>query len=139
MQDLLSLVTEQADLEQTIAQALRTDRLDGAFSITVSAAHVPYGTSRVIEEAVADAISIRYGWRHTELQRAPIDIRVFIDGTWALIGVRLFDEPLSRRTYRRQPARRAAPTVAAALVRTEVREGADCALGPVLRLGHDSL
>jgi tRNA (guanine6-N2)-methyltransferase len=118
MQDLLSLVTEQADLEKTIEQALRTDRLDGTFSITVSAAHVPYGTSRGIEEAVAGAISARYGWHHKELQRAPIDIRVFIDGTWALIGVRLFDKPLSRRTYRVVNLRGALrPAVAAALVR----------------------
>lgn len=118
MQDLLTLVTEHADLEKTIEQALRTDRLDGAFSITVSAAHVPYGTSGVIEDAVANAISARYGWRYTELQRAPIDIRVFIDGAWALIGVRLFDEPLSRRTYRVVNLRGALrPTVAAALVR----------------------
>jgi tRNA (guanine6-N2)-methyltransferase len=118
MHDLLSLVTGQADLEKTIEQALRTDRLDGAFSVTVSAAHVAYGTSGVLEEAVANAISVRYGWRHAELRRAPIDIRVFIDGTGALIGVRLFDEPLSRRTYRVVNQRGALrPTVAAALVR----------------------
>ena len=117
-QALLSLVTEQADLEQTIEQALRSDRLDGTFSITVSAAHVPYGTSGEIEETVASAVSARYGWRYSELQRAPIDIRVFIDGPWALIGVRLFDEPLSRRTYRVVNLRGALrPTVAAALVR----------------------
>ena len=83
LQALLSLVTEEADLEKTIEQAQRTDRLDGTFSITVSAAHVPYGTSSDIEGAVASAISARYEWHHTELQRAPIDIRVFIDGTWA--------------------------------------------------------
>jgi tRNA (guanine6-N2)-methyltransferase len=118
MQDLLSLVTKQADLEKTIDEALRTDRLDGTFSITVSAAYVPYGTSGVIEEVVASAISARYGWRHTELQRAQIDVRVFIDGTWALIGVRLFDEPLSGRPYRVVNLRGALrPTVAAALVR----------------------
>src|SRR5258706_14948496 len=41
-----------------------------------------------------------------------------MDGTWALIGVRLFDEPLSRRTYRVVNLRGALrPTVAAALVR----------------------
>jgi tRNA (guanine6-N2)-methyltransferase len=124
LQALLSLVIEQADLEKTIEQALRTDRLDGTFSITVSAAHVPYGTSGVIEEAVASAISARYEWRYTELQRAPIDIRVFIDGTWALIGVRLFDEPLSRRTYRVVNLRGALrPTVAAALVRIANPDG----------------
>ena len=118
LQALLSLVAEQADLEKTIEQARRTDRLDGTFSITVSAAHAPYGSSDVIEEAVANVISARYKWRYTELQRAPIDIRVFIDGTWVLIGVRLFDEPLSRRTYRVVNLRGALrPTVAAALVR----------------------
>ena len=117
LQTLLSLVAEQADLEKTIEQALRTDRMDGTFSVTISAAHVPYGTSGVIEEAVASAITAKYQWRHIELQRAPIDIRVFIDGTWALIGVRLFDEPLSRRTYRVVNLRGALrPTVAAALV-----------------------
>jgi tRNA (guanine6-N2)-methyltransferase len=118
LQALLSLVTEQADLEKAIEQAQRTDRLDGTFSITVSAAHVPYGTSSEIEEVVAGAISARYEWRYVKLQRAPIDIRVFIDGTWALIGVRLFDEPLSRRAYRVVDLRGALrPTVAAALVR----------------------
>lgn len=118
LQTLLSLVAKQADLEITIKRALRTDRLDGTFSITVSAAHVPYGTSSVIEEAVASAISARYEWRYTESQRAPIDVRVFIDGTWALVGVRLFDEPLSRRAYRVVNLRGALrSTVAAALVR----------------------
>jgi tRNA (guanine6-N2)-methyltransferase len=122
LQALLSLVTERAGLEKTIEQAQRTDRLDGTFSITVSAAHVPYGTSSDIEEAVASAISARYEWRYTELQRAPIDIRVFIDGTWALVGVRLFDEPLSRRAYRVANLRGALrPAVAAALVRIASR------------------
>jgi tRNA (guanine6-N2)-methyltransferase len=121
---LLSLVAEQADLEKTIEQALRTDRMDGTFSVTISAAHVPYGTSGVIEEAVASAITAKYQWRHIELQRAPIDIRVFIDGTWALIGVRLFDEPLSRRTYRVVNLRGALrPTVAAALVQIAIQGG----------------
>ena len=117
LQALLSLVTE-ADLEKTIDEARRTGRLDGTFSITVSAAHAPYGNSGAIEEAVASAISVRYKWRYSELQRAPIDIRVFVDGTWALIGVRLFDEPLSRRAYRVVNLRGALrPTVAATLVR----------------------
>jgi len=118
LQALLSLAAEQSDLKNTIEQAQRTDRMDGTFSVTVSAAHVPYGTSSDIEQAVASAISARYEWRYMQLQRAPIDIRVFVDGTWALIGVRLFDEPLSRRAYRVVNLRGALrPTVAAALVR----------------------
>jgi 23S rRNA G2445 N2-methylase RlmL len=115
--DLLSLVADEGDLTTSIEIAKRAHRLDGTFSVTVSAARVGYGSGRAIEEAVAGAISARYGWRHVELQRAPIDIRVFIDATWALIGVRLFDEPLSRRPYRVVNVRGALrPTVAAALV-----------------------
>ena len=122
---LLTLATEQADLTMTIEQARRADRLDGTFSITFSAAHVPYGTSADIQEAVARGIAARYGWRYKEMQRAPIDIRVFIDGTWALIGVRLFGEPLSRRGYRVVSLRGALrPTVAAALVRIARPAGA---------------
>lgn len=118
MTDLVSLVTEHADLDQAIAAAQRTDRFDGTFSVTVSAAHVPYADSGTITDAVAKAISGRYGWRVLELQRAPIDIRVFVDGTWVLIGVRISDQPLSRRTYRVVNVRGALrPTVAAALLR----------------------
>lgn len=118
LQDLTSLIADGADLERSIEIAQRADRLDGAFSITVSAAHTAYGPASVIEDAVARVISARYGWQHVKLQRAPIDIRVFIDGAWALIGVRLFDEPLSRRSYRVVNVRGSLrPTVAAALVR----------------------
>jgi len=118
LQDLISLAARHAELKDTVEVARRTGRLDGTFSITVSAAHVAYGPGSVIEEAVASAISARYGWRHVKMQRAPIDVRVFVDGTWALIGVRLFDNPLSRRSYRVVNVRGSLrPTVAAALVR----------------------
>jgi tRNA (guanine6-N2)-methyltransferase len=124
MTDLVSLITERADLEQAIAEAQRTDRFDGTFSVTVSAAHVPYGDSGAITQAVANAITARYKWRLLELQRAPIDIRVFIDGTWALIGVRVSDQPLSRRSYRAVNVRGALrPTVAAALLRIANPQG----------------
>jgi tRNA (guanine6-N2)-methyltransferase len=118
LEDLSSLIADGGDLERSIEIARRADRLDGAFSVTVSAAHAAYGPASVIEEAAARAISMRYRWQHVQFQRAPIDVRVFIDGTWALIGVRLLEEPLSRRSYRVANARGALrPTVAAALVR----------------------
>jgi tRNA (guanine6-N2)-methyltransferase len=118
LEDLSSLVADSGDLERSIELARRADRLDGSFSVTVSAAHVAYGPASVIEDAVARSISARYGWEHVQLQRAPIDVRAFIDGTSALIGVRIFDEPLSKRSYRVINVRGALrPTVAAALVR----------------------
>jgi tRNA (guanine6-N2)-methyltransferase len=118
LQALTALVADGGDLTRSIEVADRADRLTGEFSVTVSAAHTAYGPASVIEDAVARAISARYGWQHVRLQRAAIDVRVFIDGTWALIGVRLFDEPLTRRSYRVADARGSLrPTVAAALVR----------------------
>lgn len=121
LQDLSSLIADGAELERSIEIAKRADRLDGAFSVTVSAAHTTYGPANVIEDVVARAVSARYGWQHLRLQRASIDVRVFIDGMWALIGVRLFDEPLSRRSYRVVNVHGALrPTVAAALVRIAI-------------------
>lgn len=118
LHDLSGLVADAGQLDGSIEIAQRADRQDGTFSVTVSAAHAAYGPANVIEDTVARAIAGRYGWQHVQFQRAPIDVRVFIDGTWALIGVRLFDEPLSRRSYRVLSVRGALrPTVAAALVR----------------------
>ena len=117
LQDLSALAADGGDLKRSIEIAKRAERLAGEFSITVSAAHTAYGPASVIEDAVARAISARYGWQHMQLQRAAIDVRVFIDGTWAMIGVRLFDEPLTRRSYRVVNVRGSLrPTVAAALV-----------------------
>jgi 23S rRNA G2445 N2-methylase RlmL len=118
LQDLTALIADGGDLERSIEIARRADRQDGAFSITVSAVRTGYGPANVIAEAVARAVAARYRWQHVQLRRAPIDVRVFIDGAWALIGVRLFDEPLYRRSYRVVSLRGSLrPTVAAALVR----------------------
>jgi 23S rRNA G2445 N2-methylase RlmL len=116
--ELTSLIADGGDLERSIEIAHRADRLDGSFSVTVSAARTAFGPASIIEDAAARAIATCYGWQHVQLQRASIDVRVFIDGTWALIGVRLFDEPLYRRSYRVVNLRGSLrPTVAAALVR----------------------
>jgi tRNA (guanine6-N2)-methyltransferase len=119
LQELSSLAAEGGDLQRSMEIARRADQMDdGEFSVTVTAAHAAYGPASVIEEAVGRAITARYGWQHVHLQRAAIDVRVFVDGTWALIGIRLFDDPLSRRSYRVANVRGSLrPTVAAALVR----------------------
>jgi tRNA (guanine6-N2)-methyltransferase len=124
LQDLRSLVADGGDLRSSIEIAKRAVRLDGGFSVTVTAARTAFGPASAIEDAVARAISARYGWQHVRLQRAPIDVRVFVDGTWALIGVRLFDEPLARRSYRVVNVRGSLrPTVAAAMVRIAIPDG----------------
>lgn len=116
--DLIALATEQADLAGVVDVAGRAGSMDGEFSVTVSAAHVDYGSGAELEQAVGAAIASRYGWRHVTLRRAAVDVRLFVDGPWAAVGVRLFNEPLSRRAYRRVNVRGALrPTVAAAMVR----------------------
>jgi tRNA (guanine6-N2)-methyltransferase len=118
---LTELVADESDLKSAIEIAGRADRVDGSFSVTVSAAHTALGSASDIEQVVARAITARYGWQHLQMQRSSTDVRVFIDGTWALIGIRAFDEPLSRRDYRAANVRGALrPTVAAALVRLAV-------------------
>lgn len=117
LDDLVRLVAD-ADLPTAVEHAGRTDRQDGTFSVTVSAARTACGPASEIEQAVARAVADRHGWKHLAMQRAPVDVRVFIDENWGLIGVRLFDEPLSRRSYRVANVRGSLrPTVAAALVR----------------------
>jgi len=115
---LIALIADEGDLRNAMEIAGRADRLAGSFSVTVTAAHTALGSAAEIEQIVARTISARYGWHHLQMQRSSIDVRVFIDGTWALVGIRLFDEPLSRRKYRVVNVRGSLrPTVAAALVR----------------------
>jgi 23S rRNA G2445 N2-methylase RlmL len=116
--DLAALIGDESDLGNAIEVARRADRLAGSFSVTVSAARSPIGSAAQIERIAARTIAARYGWQHLEGRRSAIDIRVFLDGTWTLVGVRVFDEPLSRRPYRVVNVRGSLrPTVAAALVR----------------------
>ena len=115
---LTALIADGGDLRSAIEIAGRADRLDGSFSVTVSAAHSALGSAADIEQIAARAISARYGWQHLQMQRSSIDVRIFIDGAWTLVGVRVFDNPLSRREYRVVNVRGSLrPTVAAALVR----------------------
>lgn len=146
---LTALIADGGDLEGAIETAGRTDRLDGSFSVTVSAAHTSLGPAAEIEQIVARAITAQHGWKHLQMQRSSIDVRVFIDGTWTLIGVRISDQPLSRREYRVVNVRGSLrPTVAAALVRLAVHESKPqrvwdpfCGSGTILceaaLLGHD--
>lgn len=57
LRDLSSLISDGEDLKRSIEIAKRADRVNGEFSITVSAAHTPYGAENLIEDAVARAIS----------------------------------------------------------------------------------
>ena len=89
MAALQALIADGPGLQEAIESAKRVDRVDGSFSVTGSAALTTSGTSADIEQGVASAVSKRHGWQHQELKRSAIDVRVFVDGSWGLVGVRL--------------------------------------------------
>jgi 23S rRNA G2445 N2-methylase RlmL len=118
-----------ADQDSTLGGAEQRDTLDGAgqrgtFSVTVTAARSPLGSSAEIAAVVSEAVTARLGWQPREADRAPIDLRVFADGASTILAVRLFASPLSDRSYRRVHVRGALrPTVAAAMVRLACDDG----------------
>jgi tRNA (guanine6-N2)-methyltransferase len=97
---------------------------DGTFSVTVTAARSPLGGGAAVAEVAAGAVARRLGWSVRQRERAPVDLRVFLDGRSALLGVRLFDAPLSQRAYRTVDLMGSLrPTVAAAMVRLAGADG----------------
>ena len=109
---------DAVDIESLVRAAGRQDSFDGTFSVTISAARSPLGATAELEPAVRNAIEQRYGWQGCVETRGSADVRVFCDGAWALVGLRIFDQPLSHRDYRITHVPGALrPPVAAALVR----------------------
>jgi 23S rRNA G2445 N2-methylase RlmL len=121
-------LTKAADFDAALAVVSRLRPIDatlgGSFSVTVTAARSPLGSSAEIAAVVGEAVTARLGWQPREADRAPIDLRVFADGASTILAVRLFAGPLSDRSYRRVHVRGALrPTVAAAMVRLARDDG----------------
>lgn len=106
-------LTALLDLDEAV-RAVRTVRDTGTdVSVTVTAARSPLGGTRQVLDLVTPVLGAS-----AEPTRGSLDVRVFLDGTFALVGVRLFAAPLTTRPYRtvgRIGSLR--PTVAAAMVR----------------------
>lgn len=98
---------------------------DATFSITASVARSPVGSGHFFDKILSDHIAAATGWRSREHERAALDVRIFVDRTWLFVARRLFESPLTLRSYRLANARGALrPTVAAAMVRlTPARHG----------------
>ncbi len=122
--DLTAALTDAADVPAALAAVATGRPPDGTFSITATTARSPLGGSARVTEVAAAAVARRLGWRVLDRERAPVDVRVFLDGTSALLGVRLFDAPLTQRDYRRVDHMGSLrPTVAAAMVRLTGTDG----------------
>jgi tRNA (guanine6-N2)-methyltransferase len=137
-----------ADLDPALSRLREIRPLGDTFSVTVTAARSPLGSSADIAAITAGVVGRQLGWQPLDGARAPVDVRVFLDGTTGLTGVRVLDRPLADRPYRlvhRKGALR--PTVAAAMVRLACQDGQPhrvwdpfCGSGTILaeayRAGH---
>lgn len=101
-----------------VAAAEACTDFDETFSVTATVARSPLGAGQVLDAILTEHIVTTTGWRPRELERAALDVRVFVDRTWLFIARRLFEVPLTVRSYRTVSVRGALrPTVAAAMVR----------------------
>lgn len=101
-----------------VAAAEACTDFDETFSVTATVARSPLGAGQVLDAILTEHIVTTTGWRPRELERAALDVRVFVDRTWLFIAWRLFEVPLTVRSYRTVSVRGALrPTVAAAMVR----------------------
>jgi hypothetical protein len=104
-------------LRSALAELEAARPLGGAFSVT-GPGRSPIGPADAVGPRLAEIIARASGLVYSPGERAPVDVRLFADGSYMVVGLRLFEHPLGRRTYRvanRQGGLR--PTVAAALVR----------------------
>jgi tRNA (guanine6-N2)-methyltransferase len=103
----------------TLAQ-LRPIPRQPVFSVTANFVGKRNYTMPEIKAAVAAGINGRYpAWHYTPDDRgADLNIRIFIDHTDALVGLRIGDHPLHRRPYKQAHTPGSLkPTVAAAMLR----------------------
>lgn len=87
-----------------------------AVSITPTVRTSPLGNATAVAELAAAALTAK-GVDVVTGERAPLDLRVFVNGSTVGVGARLFEEPLFHRPYRVANVRGAIrPTVAAAML-----------------------
>ncbi len=132
----------QLDLEPalTVCEQIRTIRKPPLFSVTANFVGRRNYTSVEIKQACAAGIIERQRWDYLEDDAgADLNVRVFIEGETAIVGVRLGARSLSRRLYKQEHVPGSLkPAVAAALITlAEVSPGAQildpcCGAGTIL-------
>jgi tRNA (guanine6-N2)-methyltransferase len=108
-------------------KSLRAFSREPIFSVTANFVGKRNYSAPEIKESVAHGVLDRYPrWRYTEEDdEADINLRVFIEHTEALVGMRVFKHPLHRRPYKLDHLPGSLkPPVAAALARlAQVKSG----------------
>ncbi|HET9908441.1 MAG TPA: methyltransferase domain-containing protein [Anaerolineales bacterium] len=118
---VLQYFSAHLDLDAALAVCgqVRTIQNPPIFSITANFVGKRNYNTDEIKRACASGITESYGWAYSEDDsNADLNVRVFIEGETAVVGLRLAARSLSKRAYKREHVPGSLkPTVAAALLR----------------------
>jgi len=123
--DALKTAGEQLSLDSALSICAELRSINDPPTFSVSANFVGrrnYSTAE-IKQACGRGIEKRNGWSYLENEaESDINVRVFIDGRTATVGLRLGAGPLSRRSYKRDhvPGSLKPPVAAALLALADV-------------------
>ncbi|HET9587265.1 MAG TPA: methyltransferase domain-containing protein [Anaerolineales bacterium] len=119
--EALRAASAQLPLEMAleVCRQIRTIESPPTFSITANFVGKRNYSTREIKQACATGIADQQRWSYSENDsQADLNIRVFIEGSTAVVGVRLGAQSLSRRLYKQQHVVGSLkPAVAAALLK----------------------
>ena len=119
--NVLSYFSSQLDLGSAlgIIRQIRTIPSLPTFSVTTNFVGKRNYNTNEIKQACASGVIQSHGWVYSEDDaQADLNIRVFIEGDTAVVGVRLGARSLSRRAYKQEHVPGSLkPAVAAALLR----------------------
>lgn len=115
----LTELSGELDLPPALNVIERVRPLDAAppFSVTANFVGRRNYSMDEIKHAVAAGINARYGWHYVDEDESQVNIRVFIEGETASVGVRLGAYALHRRQYKQDNLPGSLkPSVAAAML-----------------------
>lgn len=118
---MMTSLSAQLPLAQVVSLCaqLRSVPQSPIFSVTANFVGRRNYTTEEIKRACAEGITSRHGWTYSEDDGAAnLNLRIFIEGEMAVVGVRLGERSLSKRLYKHSHVPGSLkPTVAAALAR----------------------
>lgn len=119
--NVLSYLSSHLDMRAAMEsiKQIRTFPSQSTFSVTANFVGKRNYNTDEIKQACASGIVESHGWVYSEDDAmADLNIRVFIEGDTAVVGVRLAERSLSKRAYKQEHVPGSLkPTVAAALLR----------------------
>ena len=137
--EMLRGLAEQLPLRPalTVCAQLRPIDRRPVFSVTANFVGRRNYSSDEIKVALAEGIEASTGWVYTpDDSEAALNVRLFIEHTEALVGVRLAATPLHRRSYKQeQRPGSLKPTVAAALLELLALQPGETLLDPCCGAG----